>query len=194
MSEWRLHTVEGDPARVATILPGSGYTAAAPLLEYARAALAARGWTVQVFEWLERPDSRAALTVYSDVVADVGRLARPSARQLVVGKSLGTLALPEAVSRGIPGAWLTPLLVSDAVPEVREAVSGLGSSGVPALLVGGTADPLWDGAVARASGATVLEIDGADHTLEVPAGWRQNLQILGQVTEAVDELAARVEG
>ena len=29
---------------------------------------------------------------------------------LVVAKSLGTLALPWAVERGLPGVWLTPLL------------------------------------------------------------------------------------
>lgn len=56
---------------------------------------------------------------------------------LVVGKSLGTLALPWAVENGLPGAWLTPLLQDAAVvTAVQEAQQ-------PTLLVGGTADPHW---------------------------------------------------
>ena len=35
----------------------------------------------------------------------------------------------------------------------------------PALLVGGTADPSWDGALARELSDDVLELDGADHGL-----------------------------
>ncbi len=36
----------------------------------------------------------------------------------------------------------------------------------PTLLIGGTADPLWDSNVAAASSAEVLEVAGADHSLE----------------------------
>ncbi len=57
--------------------------------------------------------------------------------------------------------------------------------------MGGTADPLWDGAVAAASGAQVLEVEGADHSLEVH-DWRRSHEILARVAAAVEEFAARL--
>ncbi|HEY6737831.1 MAG TPA: hypothetical protein VI076_03205, partial [Actinopolymorphaceae bacterium] len=47
---------DGDPERVAIVLPGRGYTPAGPLLHYARAVLVHHGWTVQEIWWPELPD------------------------------------------------------------------------------------------------------------------------------------------
>ncbi|MFJ3405795.1 hypothetical protein [Promicromonospora sp. NPDC090134] len=187
MTTWQISTSTGDPARVATILPGSGYTAQGPLLRYSAKALRAAGWTVRTFAWDEpSPDWAAARRAYGESlqaapVPDGGR-------HLVVAKSLGTFALPVAVELGLPGAWLTPVLTGDASGPVRAA---LASGTAPALLVGGTADPLWDGGVATTPDVEVLTVDGADHSLEV-GDWRRSHQILARVTEAVERLAAQL--
>ena len=191
---WTWRTRDGDPGRVATILPGQGYTAAAPLLSYAGAALAGLGWTVRSLLWSRPPGGRGEATeAYPRVVRDAVAGA-PAAQHLVVGKSLGTLALPVAVELGLPGVWLTPLISARGTAEVRAAALALADDGAPpALLVGGTHDELWDARVAAASGAGVLEVPGADHSMEIPGDWRRSLEILGEVTSAVEAFAGRWE-
>lgn len=79
---------------------------------------------------------------------------------LVIARSVGTMVLPDAAERGLPGVWLTPILNG---PRMAAALLQLSA---PTLLIGGTADPLWDSNVAAASSAEVLEVAGADHSLE----------------------------
>ena len=191
MSAHRLVVQDGEAGRVLTVLPGSGYTAQGPVLARPAAALRREGWTVRTVVWDGRPDPDDARDVYADVLRD-GVEAAPDAVHLVLAKSLGTLALPVAVERGLPGAWLTPLLTVDGAPEVRAAAAGLGATGVPALLAGGTADRLWDGALAAASGARVLEVDGGAHSLEVDGDPDRTARALDAVTSAVVDLAAAV--
>ncbi|MFE5334513.1 hypothetical protein ACFQ8E_01255 [Isoptericola sp. NPDC056573] len=188
MSSHRVVVDDGEPGLVLTVLPGLGYTAEGPVLARPSAALRAAGWTVRSVVWGERPDFDVARRAYADVLRD-GVAAAPDAVHLVLAKSLGTLALPVAVELGLPGAWLTPLLTTDRAPEVRAACVGLGASGVPALLVGGTADALWDGALAAASGVRVLEVDGGDHSLEVDGDPGLTAATLDAVTAAVVDLA-----
>ncbi|MFC7880251.1 hypothetical protein [Isoptericola sp. NPDC057391] len=189
MSGHRLVVDDGGAGLVLTVLPGVGYTAEGPVLARPAAALRSAGWTVRAVVWDGRPDFDVARRVYADVLRD-GVAAAPAAAQLVLAKSLGTLALPVAVELGLPGAWLTPLLTTDRAPEVRAAAAGLGVSGVPALLAGGTADSLWDSALAAASGARVLEVDGGDHSLEVDGDPERTAAALDAVTAAVVDLAA----
>ena len=186
--DFHLHEETGDPERIAIALPGQGYTAQGPLLSYATHALLDAGWTVRVLIWDVAPPRRAQ-EVYSDTLRDTVR-DHPEARHLVVAKSLGTLALPAAAELGMSGAWLTPLLEGPAAPTLRPAIGELVAAGVPTLLAGGTGDSLWSTEHARASGACVLDIDGADHALEVPGDWRASLHALDRVTTAVADLAA----
>ena len=194
MTDHHIEAIDGDPGRVAIVLPGTGYTAEHPLLAYAGRALEDAGWSLRTVVWDVRPESRArGRAVYEQVVRDVVSGAA-GARCLVVGKSLGTLMLPLCVELGVPGAWLTPLLTAMAeAPEVRAAALALPASGLPALLAGGLADPSWDADVAARSGARVVEVAGADHGLQVAGDWRASLAGLGSVTAAVEELASLVE-
>jgi len=188
MTEYRLELSDGDPSKVVTVLPGVGYTAQGPVLAEPAAALRERGWSVRAVVWDGRPGPDDARRAYAEVVRD-GVAAAPRAVHLVLAKSLGTLALPVAVELGLPGAWLTPLLTADGAPEVRAAAARLGATGVPALLAGGTADGLWDGALSAASGARVLEAEGADHALTVAGDDARTAAVLADVTAAVVELA-----
>ncbi|AEG43105.1 hypothetical protein L600_000100000360 [Isoptericola variabilis J7] len=123
----------GAEDRVATVLPGSGYTAQGPLLAYPAAVLRDAGWTLRTVVW-------------------------------------------DGVCRDF---------------DVRDAAERI-SAGLPAVLAGGTADRLWDPAVAARSGARVVEVPGADHSLEVPGDWRRSLGALAEVTAAVEDLARSV--
>ncbi|MFD2025182.1 hypothetical protein [Promicromonospora aerolata] len=184
MATYDLHVTAADPARVATVLPGSGYTAMAPLLWYARGALHDLGWTIRTLEWTTAPSFDSARTAYAEVLGEDAP--GDDTLHLVVAKSLGTLAMPLAVRLGLPGVWLTPLLTSEQAPDVQETAAELDENH---LLIGGTADPLWDGELADGSDADVVEVDNADHSLEVPNDRAENLAIVEEVVSAIEEFA-----
>jgi pimeloyl-ACP methyl ester carboxylesterase len=65
--------------------------------------------------------------------------------------------------------------------------TALGRATAPFLVVGGTADAMWDGAVARRLSRYVLEIQGADHGMYLPGPLTDSIALLGQVVAAIDE-------
>jgi hypothetical protein len=149
---------DGDPARTAVMLPGA-MLGGMPSLAFAQQGLTAAGWrVVQVWdEYLDRTQDPDAW-VHDRLAAAVRHA--PEARQvLVVGKSNGTRAAADAADHGWPGIWLTPLL------DDPLSVANLRRRTAPALLIGGTADPMWIGRVAREISDDVLELEGADHGL-----------------------------
>ncbi|MCI2238581.1 hypothetical protein MO973_32290 [Paenibacillus sp. TRM 82003] len=165
-----VHTEEGDGDRVATVLPGRGYTCDAPLLHHLRLLLHAEGWTVRTVRWGTPPSPEQLHELAPDLIGAV-----QAPRHLVVAKSLTTRLLPLAVELDLPGIWLTPLLRE---PGVRAAAT---RAGVPTLLVGGSADPCWDSDAATRSGQQVLELPRANHSLEVPGDLDASLQALHTV-------------
>ena len=185
VAAYDLRVDQADPARVVTVLPGSGYTAVAPLLWYARAALRDLGWTVRTLQWTAPPSFSSARAAYAELLDD-DEAPGDDALHLVVAKSIGTLAMPLAVRLGLPGVWLTPVLTSEQAPDVRETAADLDENH---LLVGGTADPLWDGDLADGSEADVIEVENADHSLEVPDDRAENLAILDEVVSAIEDFA-----
>ncbi|NNM44702.1 hypothetical protein [Knoellia koreensis] len=173
-----------DPVGTVILLPGRGYGVQLPVLHYPATVLASLGWHVQAVAWqaddLDVDDAPA----FAAGAAELCLEAAPSDRVLVVGKSLGTFAAPWARARGIPGIWLTPILTQ---PTVRDA---LAPGGPPGLLVGGTADEgAWDSSAARATGLTVLELAGLDHSLEDSTDWRRGVEAMLTVGAAVEDFA-----
>jgi hypothetical protein len=170
----------------AVVVPGLRYSADAPLLMYAGLAVERRGGSVRRIRWTvpqfgggdeERAWVAARVGEAVDAVAAATGLAAP----LVIGKSLGSLAAPVAADRGLPAVWLTPVLTdAPTVAALRRAAS-------PCLLIGGTADKLWDGRVARSVTPHVLEIGGADHGMLVPGRLSESAAVLGQVIAAVED-------
>jgi pimeloyl-ACP methyl ester carboxylesterase len=169
---------DGDPARTAVILPGR-MLAGMPVNAFAQQGLTKAGWrVVQVWDEYLDPDEDAHEWVHERLAAAVRHA--PEARQLlIVGKSMGTLGAADAAEHGWPGIWLTPLL------NDGESVVTLRRRTAPALLIGGTADPMWNGRVAREITDDVLELDGADHGLA-------EIEHLQQIVDAVAAFAARV--
>ena len=148
----------GDPARTAIVLPGA-MLAGMPVHAFAIEAVTSRGWRAILVwdEFLDRSqDGTQWVTARLEAAA---AFAQEAEEFLVIGKSLSTLAAGAVAERGWPAVWLTPLLNND------EAVAMLRRRTAPALLVGGTADHSWDGALARELSDDVLELDGADHGL-----------------------------
>jgi hypothetical protein len=169
---------DGDPARTAVLLPGA-MLAAMPVHAFAQQALTSAGWrVVQVWdEFLDRSQD-AGDWVHARLAAAVRHAAE--ARQiLVVGKSLSTRAAADAAEHRWPGIWLTPLL------DDGESVSALRRRSAPALLIGGTADPSWNGTIAREISPDVLELDGADHGLA-------KIEHLQSIVDAVAAFAAKL--
>jgi hypothetical protein len=104
----------GDHDRVATIMPGRGYTPDSPSCT-TRALLLVRNWTVREVRWSALPANpmRWPRHVRRQALPSLD-LDGPATRRLVVGKSLGTHALPAAVEHHLPGIWLIPLLYDPA--------------------------------------------------------------------------------
>jgi pimeloyl-ACP methyl ester carboxylesterase len=77
--------------------------------------------------------------------------------------------------------WVTPVLT---MPWVAAA---LARATAPMLLVGGTADEIWDGALARRLSPYVLEVADADHGMYVPGPLIDSVAVLGRVVASVEE-------
>jgi len=144
------------------------------------------GGVVQVWDEYLDPDEDAYEWVHERLAAAVRHA--PEARQLLIAaKSMGTLGAADAAEHGWPGIWLTPLL------NDGESVVSLRRRTAPALLIGGTADPMWNGRVAREITDDVLELDGADHGLAKIEHFQQIVDAVTGVRRAglgVDQPAA----
>jgi hypothetical protein len=157
---------------------------------YARLAAERRGALVRVVSWDLAPGrgfDRHRDMVTATIGAAVDELtAETGAAPLVIGKSLASLAAPLVADRGLPAVWFTPLLTDEPT------VTGLHRATAPFLLAGGTADPYWDGRIARLLTADVVEIDGAGHALFVPGPAAASIAVLGQVLTAVEDFLDRI--
>jgi hypothetical protein len=176
---------EGDPDRCAVLLPGVRYFSQAPLLWFAREAAHARGWSALELSERAPPDEEPFAWMLDRAERALG--ATEAGTVAVIGKSLASAAAPLVAERGLPAAWLTPLLIR---PEV---VSALGASSAPVLLVGSAADPTWaNGELPRGDAVEVLELDGLDHSLQVEGDPLASLDVLRQVTERIGAFLDRL--
>ena len=135
---------QGEAARtlaapiLAVLFPGLNYTCDMPLLFYPLKLLLARGaevlqvradYTVPAYRSLP-PEERAAwLAADASAVVQAARLQGEYARLVLVGKSIGTIALASLVSLE-PQAitiWLTPLLRNPLVTAAAEQNRGCGA-------------------------------------------------------------------
>lgn len=175
----------GDPGRVVVILPGAQYLPFAPLLWFAREVGTSRGWSV-LDVWDEYLDRNVDPWRWVSERAEAALERAGDAQIVLVTKSITSRAVTIAGDRSLPGVWLTPLLVIDDV------AAGFDRLSAPALLVGGTADESWDGEVARRAGHEVLELEGANHSLQIEGDPLGSVDALRQVvvrTEAfIEEL------
>jgi hypothetical protein len=173
----------GDPGRCAVLLPGMFYPTRAPVLWFAREAVMAQGWSA--IEVLGEPGLQADPLAWERERADQAVAAAGDGRVLVIGKSLASRLAGSVSDRGLAAAWLTPVLTKS------EVVEGLRRASQPTLLVGGTADSLWDrSAIPDNPVLEVLELPGVDHVLQVPGDPGASLDALRRMVEALGRLAS----
>jgi pimeloyl-ACP methyl ester carboxylesterase len=172
----------------AVVIPGGKFGPAAGLLMYAGTVAGRRGATVHRHQWSREPSNPFEPEIESWVRAEVVRLLDAlGGNLLLIGKSLGSNAAVLAAERGLPAVWLTPVLT---VPWIASA---LGRATAPFLLVGGTADAMWDGASARRLSPHVLEVEGADHGMQLPGPLIDSIAVLGQVIGAMEEFLDAID-
>jgi hypothetical protein len=175
------------------MLPGRTYSCGMSLLAWTTRALQATGWTVWQAEWdlsVVPDEPRAFIQGVAQQLYDMERQPGPV---LIVAKSLGTLAAHWGAERRYPAVWLTPVLKaagSYPLPAHSEALADqIREYPIDNLVVGGTGDILWQAGF-RGSGQ-VLEVEGADHGLEVP-DWRTSIRLHEDVASAVVDFASGV--
>lgn len=168
-------------------MPGGMFGPFAPLLMFTADAAERRGARLTPVSW-DKPTRTLTVEERGPWVLDQFRRAVPEPPEgaLLIGKSLGTYSAVVAAELGLPAVWLTPVLTDEWV------VDGLRRSTAPFLLVGGTADSLWDSGLARELTQYVLEVDGADHGMYVPGPLAASAAVLGQVATAVEEFLDQV--
>jgi len=167
---------QGTNGRTAVLLPGLSYSPNHPVLYYAREVLLVQGWSVKEVNWNPEDivSEDAVIGRAKVVLAEV-----VDCNPLVLGKSLGSLALPWVVQNGWSAIWLTPLLNRPELITALKNVTG------KTLLIGGTADNSWNSKVARESGQQVLEMPGADHGLEIPGNPLASIALLSELVETI---------
>lgn len=176
------------------LLPGANYATTAPLLWFAREAAMAGGRNVlAVTDRFERGTEplRWAEDRAEAALRHVGN--RPET--ILAAKSITSLAAPLAARRGLRAIWLTPLLGEGGTSVSQAVADGLAAASAPFLLIGGTADPAWDGTRARSfARGKALEIADADHALQVPGDPGRSLRTLHRVTSAISDFIVAGDG
>ena len=169
-----------DNAPVAVLLPGTGYTAKAPLLYWCGEMLAQRGWHVQGVEWTVDASALSDPQAFVEqAVAEAFDAAPQSSRRLIVAKSFGCFALPWARRNGIPGVWLTPVLTNE---DVRLALLDASAADIA---LGGDADPAWLPEAIAATRAKVISVPKADHSLTIPGDWHGSHAAQAEIFESI---------
>lgn len=173
------------------LVPGQRYSTDGPLLMYSGLAVERRGGYTHRLSWdvpefadddHERAWVIEQVTAAIDATVSAGGVATP----IVIGKSLASLSAPVVADRGLAAIWLTPILTDEPTVSALRAAKG------PCLLVGGTADQLWNGRTARLITPNVLEVEDADHGMLVPGALSASAAVLGQVITAVEDFIDRV--
>jgi hypothetical protein len=171
----------------AVVVPGWLYGSGAPLLMYAGDVAERRGLTVHRHAWSALPPKPFEPEVVGWVEGEIAPLLDGiEGAPLLIGKSLGSHATGLAADRSLPAVWLTPLLTAPWV------VAALRRADAPFLLVGGTADPVWDAGLARELTPYVLSVDEADHGLYVPGPLTDSIAVLSRVVVAVEEFLGTI--
>ncbi|HEY7048105.1 MAG TPA: hypothetical protein VH373_12875 [Jatrophihabitantaceae bacterium] len=168
--------------RLALLIPGR-LPVHQSLLAFAEEAVERRGGEVHRIWWsppTDRPLEQLPAWVCHQVARTLDDLRDVAADAVLIGKSLGSLAAPVAAERGLAAIWLTPVLHKDVFVRSYENATA------PRLLVGGTADPMWDGAVARRLSEHVCEIRDADHGIFVPGPLAESGRAHGVVGTAIE--------
>jgi predicted alpha/beta-hydrolase family hydrolase len=194
---------EGAIDHLAVLLPGFGYTLDMPLFYYAEHLLLERGWDVLrveyvyhkrlEFQTLPKPEQHRWLLTDTTAAWRAGLGQRPYERVVLIGKSLGTLAMGHLLTLTDPppivgAVWLTPLLTQE---RLRQQIQQYGG---PSLFVIGTADPHFDPVVLEmmqvATIGEAVVVRNADHGMDIPGDPIASVRAIERVVEALGRFLA----
>lgn len=181
---------------LAVILPGLNYTCDMPLLFYPAKLLIELGadvlqvhsdYTASIFQTASRQNQAVWLATDAQAALRAGRNQDDYRQLVLIGKSIGTLALANLAVSGLDLAavaiWLTPLLTQERL------VAAAATSKLPGLFVGSKADPTFDASglekIQKQAIAETLLFEGANHSLEIPGNVLQSLEIMRQVLQGL---------
>jgi hypothetical protein len=180
--------------RLALILPGLSYSCDMPVLFYPARLMIQRGasvlqvlsdYTQAAFQSATKAEQARWLAEDAQAALKAGLASGGFHDVVLIGKSIGTLALASLVAGGVqaPTIWLTPLLRQPRLVEAALQQKG------PALFIGSSSDPTFDLAQLQRIQATGkgegLVVSGADHGLEIPGDIFASLEIMRQVLERI---------
>jgi predicted alpha/beta-hydrolase family hydrolase len=194
---------EGAIDHLAVLLPGFGYTLDMPLFYYAENLLQERGWDVLRVEYAYNmrpefqtlPEQERDRWLLADTTAAwrAGLGQRTYERVVLIGKSLGTLAMGHLLTMGdlpptVGAVWLTPLLTKE---RLRQQVSRYGGL---SLFVIGTADPHFDPVVLEqmqvATTGEAVVVKNADHGMDIAGDPIASVRAVERVVEALGRFLA----
>jgi hypothetical protein len=185
--------------QLAIVLPGQGYTAHMPVLYYPTSLLVNRGADILSVEYdyyrklafSKASGIERSQWLFADATAalEAGLAQRPYERIVLVGKSLGTLAMGHLITTDARLAqasciWLTPLVRN---ATLRRQIA---QAKPRSLFVIGTADSHYDPAgfaeIVEATRGQSLVIEDANHGLEIANSVPESIRAMERVVKAVD--------
>jgi len=181
--------------RLVLMYPGLRYSCDKPLLYYTTELLLERGYDVlqlranyrtPEFKDLSQADQTIQLIEDGKALLNAGRQEKPYSDLILIGKSLGTLAMAFILSEdrdllNVKTIWLTPLMHLTPVSQTALELTG------PAFIAGSETDPTFESEpvtrIQSKSNVILHIIQHANHSLEIPGDPLRSLQILTLVIE-----------
>jgi len=198
-------TPSGAVRAVFVLAPGAGGTLNSPGVRDIGEALAMRGIAVQRFNFAYSEDGRKlpdAMPKLLDVwraVAGAAELEHPGIPLFIGGRSMGGRIASNMAADGFDCAGLIflayPLHPPGKPERIRDA--HLPEVKAPMLFIQGTSDPfatpsLMDATMARLPAATLIRIEGADHSFKVRG--RAAAEVTSELADYIDAFVRRVNG
>jgi len=185
------------------IFPGLHYSCDKPLLYYSSQLLIQAGFDVlqlktdytrRDFQFSTHQERMNWIMIDSQAAVSAGLDQRPYTRMVLVGKSMGTLAMAGLVSVEIDlqaaSIWLTPLLNQPLLVNAAMSFPG------PALYLVGTGDPTYIPEameqIIDKTGAEVHAIANANHSLEISGKNQKSHRVLGDVLQLMSSFLGRL--
>jgi hypothetical protein len=173
------------------ILPGLNYTCDMPLLYYTTQVMLATGAdVVQVKYDYTRTQARQASSLterFSQMKVDVIQMAQLALQQreykhlILIGKSLGTLAIPYLLKENLPVPPQTCIFLTPILHELMPALELIQQCSHTFYVIG-TRDHYYDPDLIThfrtENTDNFMTIDGANHSLEIPGEIMQSLSQL----------------
>jgi hypothetical protein len=193
---------EVDTHTLGVIFPGLHYSCDKPLLYYSSQLLIQVGFDVlqlktdytrRDFQFSTHQERMNWILTDSQAAVSAGLDQRPYSRMVLIGKSMGTLAMAGLVSLEIDlqvaSIWLTPLLNQPLLVNAAMSFPG------PALYLVGTGDttyiPEAMEQIIDKTGAEVHAIANANHSLEIPGKIQESHRVLGDVLQVISGFLGR---